>query len=216
MDKGNITKTNTQQSIYNDVQDNQSSKQMSPSKVAKLRPGTNSQGSGAQLFDHMNASSEHKIGPELNSADAYQGYTAGGQPMSLMVSTHVSGFGGRPDTDGWCNNSSVFVQKGIPATTLARASKSREQSTHHTRAQSHGQASTFTVGTSFSKQGQDQATAFRIRQGFASTMESRKNYLKNKDQLERTNECFIAPGSKPSAHMKLSTTDHIPSRVGKP
>ena len=47
-------------------------------------------------------------------------------------------------------------------------------------------------------------------------MESRKNYLKNKDQLERTNECFIAPGSKPSAHMKLSTTDHIPSRVGKP
>lgn len=121
----NIPKPHTQSSMYNDVPDCNSSKQISPGKVAKLRPSAkNSQGSDNQLLAYMNANSEQRMN-EGSAADAYNGYAT--QPMSLMVSTHHSGFGGRPaDTDGWCNNSSVFLQKGIPSTTLARTNKSRD------------------------------------------------------------------------------------------
>ena len=55
-----IPKPHTQSSMYNDVPDNNSSKQISPSKVAKMRPGTNS-GQGSKVLDYMNASSEHQL-----------------------------------------------------------------------------------------------------------------------------------------------------------
>ena len=47
-------------------------------------------------------------------------------------------------------------------------------------------------------------------------MEARKNYLNNKDSLTTTNECFVPPGGKPAMCMKLTSTDFIASRVGKP
>ena len=71
-------------------------------------------------------------------------------------------------------------------------------------------------GTAFSKAQQDESTALRMRAGFQSTMEARKNYLNNKDSLTTTNECFVPPGGKPAMCMKLTSTDFVASRVGKP
>ena len=60
--------------MYNDVPERNSSKQISPSKVAKLRPSAkNSQGSDNQLLAYMNANSEQRMN-EASAADAYNGY----------------------------------------------------------------------------------------------------------------------------------------------
>lgn len=49
------------------------------------------------------------------------------QPISVMNTT-ASGIGAAGKTEkNWAENSTVFVQKGIPATTFARSSKSKDQ-----------------------------------------------------------------------------------------
>ena len=52
----------------------------------------------------------------------------------------------------------------------------------------------------------------RVREGFASTRDSKRAYILNKDKQEKTNECFITPGG----NFKRISEIMPPSRVGKP
>jgi hypothetical protein len=49
------------------------------------------------------------------------------QPMSIMQAT-TSGIKGHNTEKDWCNNSTMIVQKGVPAPTFSRSAKSKDAS----------------------------------------------------------------------------------------